>query len=333
MSSILSNAYYKIYGTDKQIYRNYWVELNYRGYLLDDISIIEIGKQLKQVIIATVKKSLEGKYKELDPTYLDTIIYTTTYDSGFLMTPLEAIEILDTLADKLDNYKLLSTHVSPLSIKERLRRIVSNDRHNGSLSQYMAQSSIDKLLPNPEYDSSDLSLKLEVDTISEYFEKLYKAYIPSICTFVAKGYNRQLIYQTIRSNFYLYLKIPTMRLGNTNLRDSIDIFKWDISDIKSLMEATKREITYNYYEPLLFTRIEGMQELLQGKESSKISKISDITNIAYIDYADTYSKVVRIANIRRRLLIQDMRYIVSAAMASALRHIYTELYLNTNNSI
>lgn len=327
MPTILNDVYSKVHSHSKQAYQNYWANIRYTGNLLDELCIIESTKRVKNDIIGKVKSSLAGTYALLDPLYVDTVILTTFCDGGLMLTPLEALELLTPLVNSLQDYKLLTTHISPVTIKERLRKVASIESGSNVLFTYLIDKSLQRLLPEVIQYGSDGSYTIldaaYSTSIQSYIDKLYRIFTFIAYQSVVKGHNRRLIYGTLRSLYYMYLRggFPI----NTPLGSLIPLKAVCPRDeAVSYLPFFKREATINYYEPLIYSRIDDMSELLTYVENNGKHPMQDIHNIAFMEYADVYSKVVRTANIRRRLVTQDMRYIISEAVSYALRAIIKE---------
>jgi hypothetical protein len=86
----------------------------------------------------------------------------------------------------------------------------------------------------------------------------------------------------------------------------------------------RKEAAINYYEPLIYTRIEGVNGLLKYMQKPSCNHLQDVHNVAFLEHADVYSKLVRVSNIRRRLILQDLRYIISEAVLFAFRAIVND---------
>jgi len=319
---------------DKQAYQSYWSSIRYRGYVIDDICLLELSKIVKQEIIDKVRMSLKGEYASLDPVYVNTVIATTAHEGGFLLTPLDAVDRVNYLSTTLLDYRLLSTHISPVTIKERLRQAVTSESPGSTLFEHILSNSLYPLLPESTAVDCEVHERLLAETSAtsskSYIDSIYAIFLPLACEYLIKGYSRTLIYQTIRGMFYLYLRSGSSLGSPATSARSFPPLSVKCCKEEAAISSTffRKEASVNYYEPLIYTRIEGISTLLQHMQKLSCSHLQDVHNVAFLEYADVYSKVVRVSNIRRRTILQDLRYLISEAVLSALRAI-----VNDNQSI
>lgn len=328
MPQMLSTVYDKLHGMTKQAYQAYWTSVGYSGYLLDELCVLESAKYVKQDILRKVASTLQGEYKTLDSLYVDTVIATTLCGSGFLLTSMEALDRVNHLVHKLMDYKLLATHISPVTIKERIKKITESEQPGLDIATYLANKTLNNLL-RPTYKGIHTSvpdrflLTTPLNSVAGYIEPLYRLFSGTVYECFTKGFSRNLIFQTVRSQYYLYLK-GCAPLSSTDIH--IPVLKEECTkeEASTALYYLAREVTANYYEPLMYTRIQGINELLEKMQSYHPVQLTDVHNVTFLEYGDVYSKVVRIGNIRRRLIIQDVRYLISEAVASAFRKIVRE---------
>lgn len=314
MSTILSAAYDRVFASSKDLFKAYWSGVTYRGYNLDELEILESCNAEKSSLIDRVAKSMPYTACRLPVDYVRAMVASSLYKNCFLLTPLDAIETLGTLHNSIEDYKLLTTSLSLISIRDRLAKCLGNKDYSAYLS--------DKVLPRlcglsttPTFSTTEL-LPRDISSadIESYATFLYHIYKATCISSIKKGYSRKLIYDTIKASYSLYL------LGGFQLKyDSTHIVldaPLSLDNTLSACHAVRYLVTRDYYEPLMFTRIGDISDISDASSIPLI--IADIHSSYCLEYADTYSKVVRIAGIRRRLLLQDIRYLITSAVYAAL---------------
>lgn len=290
MTNILRTAYIELKGDSE----GYWSDVSYTGVSNDVVSICTVAEKIKDSIVNECILKMPSDYVDLNPHFISLLIRCSLYRTGFLFTPLEALSVIEKHQDIFKSYKLLSTYVSLVSIRERISNCLLGNSYDRVVKEALA------IVENKDIETGNLQDVCEA--VFDYHE-LYKAAIDFYNSRQKEGYSRSAILKSISYELYLRLKFG----AKIALFRSSSNFRYCKSDIGvRILYALTQRITEAYYEPLIYTRYD--EGVAQGD--------SWLQNLAE---ADIYSKIVRIANIRRTTIIQDREYIVHEAMKQALQ--------------
>lgn len=292
MPNILSKAYKAVF-KDSNSDTEYWTHLGYHGYLLDEHLVIQAAKDIKAKLYESVIRALPSEHQTLSTSFLEGVVSTTLFEEGFLATPLEALEQLRLFQDTGLDYRIAVSFISPILIKERVRRYIAQ-QGNPEKGEGFIVDKVLNLLGVPQFDSFGESSEYEIAKCWQSALVLYK-----------QGYSRKSIFERLRAEYTLHLK---------GLHHYKGYYLQHLSDTElvAYKEYLRAQLTANYYEPLIYSRYSS-SKLQEGMAS-----FQDSNNLKFIEYADTYSKLVRLGNIRRRLVLQDMRYVILEAVYTSI---------------
>lgn len=319
MLDILQKGFRRVHAP-RQSTHNYWKPVRYGGVYFDELEIMSMASFYKEELLDLTLTYLPEDYIKLGTEFISLLIQTTLYKGGFLLTPLEGYSLLQENSTKFPDYRVISTYLSSITIKERILKALTVLWEKYQLCKY--SSIIDNSLNYENYLSRNiLHSKLEEICPFSLVERLATGnYLhPRILAkelanvkfdeYLNKDYARDLILEMLSVDIELFL------LGNLALPDSKGN-KHRLSHPCTTIEARagialyNRETSIAYYEPLLFTRF----------DKEKLKK--EDTNLHYLEEADSYSKLVRISNLRRRSIFQDNRYIVMSAIHEGFKKVY-----------
>jgi hypothetical protein len=307
----------------------YWKPLRYTGIHFEELPLLTLAANAKTELVELVLQALPEEYTRLHPDFVRLLIKTTLYKGGFLLTPLEAFEVLQEADSIFADYKVLSTYLSSVSIKERILRALQTlwEKYNLCTSS----SIIDTSMNYENYITRNImEYNFHTNTNSVLVERLQTGnYLhPRIFAvellqgrfnaYLERNFSRDLISQLLVTDAELFLRGVLALPDNSGNKHKLSYPCTALEANAGLILYTK-EVTFAYYEPLLFTRFD------------KTSKTKEDMNLRYLDEADIYSKLVRISNIRRRSVSQDSRYLIMGALKEAFQRMknqYTALYLD-----
>lgn len=304
----------------RQSTHSYWKPVRYSGIYFDELELIAMSSFYKEELLELVLTYLPEDYIKLGTTFISLLIQTTLYKGGFLLTPLEAYSLLEESSATFPDYKVMSTYLSSITIKERILKALAVLWEKYQLRQY--SSIIDNSINYENYLSRNIlhtrlnevcpfSLVERLATGNYLHPRILAKELAKVKfdEYLEKNYSRDLILEMLSVDIELFLQ------GNLALPDSKRKkhklpYPCTSIEARAGISLYNRETSIAYYEPLLFTRFD--------KEGLK----KEDANLHYLDEADSYSKLVRINNLRRRSIFQDSRYIVMSAIHEGFKKVY-----------
>lgn len=288
----------------------YWTDIKYSGIYIEPVAVLNAAEDIKERIVQSTINSLPSDYLNVDAVFLSLLIRATLYKNGFLLTPLECLDIITNKMYLFRDYSNLATFVSSISIKERITRVLNDKTY-----EYITNSVVDKVVDKElKYDLNGtlfdtfhiLSPEILVHSVGSILYSKYKS----------KGYDRKLIRDSIQSDMFLFLKnkitLKDIYQADIRLSDNANgISSLPMEQVRLGLSVYRDVVTRYYYEPLIFTRYN--------------EDLPEDSNLHLLNSADIYSKLIRISNIRRRSISQDSIYVTAEGIFCAFSKLYESL--------
>lgn len=316
---ILQKGFRRIHAP-RQLAHTYWKPIRYGGIYFDELELMSMSSFYKKELLDLVLTYLPEDYIKLGTDFISLLIQTTLYKGGFLLTPLEAYSLLQDTSAMFPDYKVRSTYLSSITIKERILKALTVLWEKYKLDQ--CSSILDNSINYENYLARNIlhprleelcpySLSERLATGNYLHPRILATELVRIKfeEHLSKNCARDLILDLLTVDIELFL------LGNLALLDSKGNkhklkYPCTIIEARTGISLYNRETSIAYYEPLLFTR----------HDKEKLNK--EDTCLHYLEEADSYSKLVRISNLRRRSVSQDSRYIIMSAIHEGFKNVY-----------